>query len=108
MRVELTPENISSWWPDNRLCQLQRDVAEGTTPNHADASDRVNRQLHLRVGDVVWCARRPAIPEVSDFCRESIHSPRGSVLCRAICSSLSIPHAAPRFAHTLQSLTLPI
>ncbi|KAF9646974.1 hypothetical protein BDM02DRAFT_3156369 [Thelephora ganbajun] len=52
-RIELTSENINSWWLDNWLYQLQQDVRGNITPNHAD----------LRVGDVVWCAHRPVIPE---------------------------------------------
>ena len=99
IRVELTSGNINSWWPDNRLFHLQQDLGEGTTPNHADVSDRVNQQLHLRVGDVVWCAHRPAMPEVSNFCWQSTHSVRSGVSCHATCSSLSIPPAVSRFAH---------
>jgi hypothetical protein len=64
-RVELTPQNINSWWLHNQPRQLQRGVGEDTTPNHADVSDKVNQQLQLKVGDVVWCARRSALPEVS-------------------------------------------
>ncbi|KAF9782286.1 hypothetical protein BJ322DRAFT_210121 [Thelephora terrestris] len=62
-RVELTIENINSWWLDNGPHQPQRGFGEGTTPNHADASDRINNLLQLRVGDVVWRAHRPAIPK---------------------------------------------
>lgn len=57
---------MDSWWLDNQIHQLQRDGGEETTPNHTDVGDRVNQQLRLRVGDVVWCARRPALPEVSE------------------------------------------
>jgi len=71
-RVELTSGNINSWWLDSRSPQLQRDAGQEITPNQPDATDRVNRQLQLRVGDVVWSARRPATPEVSVFCRETI------------------------------------
>lgn len=71
-RVELTPENINSWWLDNELHKPQRDfLGEGTTPNHADVSDRVNELLQLNVGDVVWRAHRPVIPKVSRFCVEN-------------------------------------
>jgi len=73
-RVELTSGNINSWWLDSRSPHSQRDVGEEITPNHPDATDRVNRQLQLRVGDVVWFARRPATPAVSVFYREYIGS----------------------------------
>jgi hypothetical protein len=65
----MTPENINSWWLDNQLHELQRGfLGEGTTPNQADVSDRVNKLLQLNVGDVVWRAHRPVIPKVSGFC----------------------------------------
>ena len=95
-RVELTSGNINSWWLDSRSPQLQRDVVEEITPNHPDATDRINRQLQLRVGDVVWYARRPATPEVSVFCRESI----GSVLLRHLLVSPNFPrYATHLFSH---------
>ena len=74
-------------------------MGEEITPNHAYATDRVNRHLHLRVGDVIWYARRPATPEVSVFCRESI----GSVSLRHLLVSRNFPRH-PSF-HTLQLLS---
>ena len=83
-RIELTSGNINSWWLDNRLFQLKRDAGEETTPNLADVSDKVTRKLQLRAGDVVWCAHRPAVPEVSTLvlCRKPIDSARECVVLR--------------------------
>jgi len=94
---------MNSWWPDNRLFQPQLDEGEEATPHHVDVSDRINRQLQLRVGDVVWCARRPAVPEVSDFLSGVYRSGRRVCCVAPFTRSIEFPPF-----HTLKLLTLTI
>jgi len=52
-RVILTEENLSMWL-------IQSGAAGGAAGERQD--DRINENLHLKLGDVVWLCRSPKIP----------------------------------------------